>query len=766
MVMLPLKRILRFPDSLLPVVFVFASVVMAQESIDSPTALLEHRKQLDDTVWKLEVKANKYESSLTKFWDDLRTSEDPVEFLKELPFGKLEKPNLKLGRKFPERILEFVHKPETPARRFMKLYEKESLLNRLKVDGFSIDQSEWRHISFNAPDNGRVESVIEFSLHINGPRNTLYRRILTGSLRVLWKDEPEGEGEEEYYYPDEVTFSDLRMLRRSGVLSFKETEWLVSDTRRKPYNKVIVEDIDADGLPDVLFPLENRVYFNQGDFRFNSKPFVSRLTKDRPTVGLISDLDLNGTLEYTTALSNGSLAVYEINPASGLCEKKPKILWKSREAVGIQSISAGDITGDGYPELFLGQYKAPYLNGNVPAPYYDANDGFPSFLLKRNSSGSYTDISKTFTSPHKRNRRVSASAILDLNEDDRMDLLVTSDYAGIDLYFSGENRELIDRSSENLDERRLFGSSLAFGDFNRDGMLDFFATGTSSATPRRLDSLGLGREAFPEMNAFRKTMSHGNRLYHAMGGGLFEQPPFATSLARTGRSSASAAFDFNNDGFPELYVSNGYVSRESARDYGQYFWRHDIYDGVSVKPKVLSSYLSLAGPRVLMSGGKVGWHSFQNNAFFLNVNGTDFLNVAYLLGVSHGGDGRAVVQEDFNGDGLSDILLIVNDAQDAKERVFLYENRHSTAGNWIGVDLKPNRGASAIGAKVRVTAEGFASEGVYVLGQAYSAQGSSRLHFGLGEISSGLRLEVDWPSGQTTILDDPSVNQYHSAPAK
>ncbi len=757
---------------LAPLLVVWA--LPAVDLIDSPSELFEHRKQLNDTVWKREIESRKYESSIVKLWDDLRASDDPVEVFKAFPIGKIEKANLKLGRKFPERILEFAHNPDSPARRFMKLYEKESLINDLKTKGFSIDQSEWRHVYFEKPENESARSIIEFKIHIAGPSNTLYRRVLTGALNVIWKDEPVAEEvgedddkqEKEYYYPEEVTFADLRMYRRSGILAFKEQEWLVSEARRKPFTKVIVEDVDADGLSDVLFPLENRIYFNQGGFRFSSKPFVSRIGKDAPTTGLISDLDLDGKLEYTVALRSGSLVVYEINPSTGLCEKKPKTVWKSKDATSIQTISAGDINGDGYPEIFLGQYRAPYLNGDFPVPYYDARDGSPSFLLQRSSSGSYSDISKRLAAGSKRNRRVSVSSIVDLNDDKRMDLLVTSDFAGIDLYLNEDKANLVDRTSEKLDEPWLFGTSQTFGDFNRDGSFDIFASGANLAAPIRLDAMGLGREEFPEYQEFRSKMSYGNRLYYAAEEGRFEQASAAADVARSGKSAAAASIDFNNDSYPDVYVSNGYISRETANDYSPYFWINDIYDAASVKRKALASYFSLAGPRAFIGTGKMSWSPFQKNALFMNVDGETYLDVAYLLGVSNEGDGRALVSEDFDLDGDVDLLLVSNDAEEGRERVFFYENRHSNPGNWIGIDLRIAKSASFLGAKVRVVAQDFVSESVYVTGQAYFAQTPSRLAFGLGEYSEIQRLEIEWPSGKETLIDNPEINRYHAIAAE
>ena len=52
-------------------------------------------------------------------------------------------------------------------------------------------------------------------------------------------------------------------------------------------------------------------------------------------------------------------------------------------------MTAGDIDNDGDVDLWIGQYKISYVGGQMPTPYFDANDGFPAFLLVNDGSGKF-----------------------------------------------------------------------------------------------------------------------------------------------------------------------------------------------------------------------------------------------------------------------------------------------------------------------------------------------------------------------------------------
>ena len=186
--------------------------------------------------------------------------------------------------------------------------------------------------------------------------------------------------------------------------------------------------------------------------------------------------------------------------------------------------------GDGDLDVWLAQYKPPYVSGQMPTPYYDANDGYPAYLLLNDGAGGFSPATEAAGLAEKRFRRTYASSFVDLDGDDDLDLLVVSDFAGVDLYHNDGSGHFVDANETLRANRHLFGMSAAFGDYDLDGRLDFFVAGMASTTAQRLEALGLGRGDRPEMQEMRMSMAFGNRMFLAEDGG-WREPEFRDEVA-------------------------------------------------------------------------------------------------------------------------------------------------------------------------------------------------------------------------------------------
>src|SRR2546428_10037776 len=119
-------------------------------------------------------------------------------------------------------------------------------------------------------------------------------------------------------------------------------------------------------------------------------------------------------------------------------------------------------------------------------------------------------------------------------------------------------------------------------------------------------------------------MTFGNRLYLAVGprstaspinpSPLFEQTPLSDSIARSGWSWGCSAFDFDNDGFPDVYIANGLESKQSVRDYESEFWLHDIFLDETIDDVAATSYLMGKFSRTRGSGWSYG--GYEKNRLY------------------------------------------------------------------------------------------------------------------------------------------------------
>src|SRR5258708_37227150 len=99
----------------------------------------------------------------------------------------------------------------------------------------------------------------------------------------------------------------------------------------------------------------------------------------------------------------------------------------------------------------------------------------------------------------------------------------------------------------------------------------------SAPAVKRLEKLGLTRHGSDEDRTMRSRMPFGNRLYFSKSDSAFEQTPLIDSIAHSGWSWGCSAADFDNDGFPDVYIANGLESNQSVRDYEAEYWLHDHY---------------------------------------------------------------------------------------------------------------------------------------------------------------------------------------------
>jgi ASPIC and UnbV/FG-GAP-like repeat len=428
-------------------------------------------------------------------------------------------------------------------------------------------------------------------------------------------------------------------------------------------------------------------------------------------------------------------------------------------------LTCGDLDQDGDLDVFLGQYKQPYAGGQMPTPYYDANDGFPAYFLTNDGKGNFTDNTAAVGLDRKRLRRTYSASFVDLNADGHQDLLVVSDFAGLDVYRNDGLGRLIDVTRQWFSESHAFGMGHTLADFNADGKLDLLMIGMSSPTVDRLEHLDLWRPDAPENHSMRSKMNSGNRLYLAQTDGGFKETSLGSPLARSGWAWGSSAFDFDNDGYPDVYMANGMESRQSVRDYEGEFWLHDAYVANSRDNAAADSYFRTKVTRHRSQGGSYG--GYEKNRFFLNQEGNSFIEVAHLMGVALEVDSRNVVSDDVDGDGQVDLLVTSYEPwPETKQTLRVYRNTLNAPGNWIGVRFREEgQGRSPVGVQVTVHYDGRSAVRQIVTGDSHRSQQANTLHFGVGASKGVDQLVARWSDGQTVTLSNPAINRYHSITA-
>jgi hypothetical protein len=400
--------------------------------------------------------------------------------------------------------------------------------------------------------------------------------------------------------------------------------------------------------------------------------------------------------------------------------------------------------------------------------YYDANDGWPSYLLLNDGHGNFTDATEPAGLSPKRWRRTYSAMLADLDNDGHLDLSVVSDFAGLDLYRNDGHGHFTDVTHEWVPEPHGFGMAQALADFNADGRLDLLMIGMPSPTADRLEHLGLRRPYSLEDRLRRPAMSFGNRLLLAQPEGGFQQTKMSDAIARSGWSWGCSAFDLDNDGYTDAYIANGLESKQSVRDYESDFWLHDIFIGDNIDDTTASRYLMEKFSRTRGRGYSYG--GYEKNRLYLNQRGESFVEVGHLAGVALQQDCRDVVADDLDGDGRMDLLVTTFEVwPQVKQTLWAYKNTLPDCGHWIGFRLREQGpGKSPVGVRLTIHYDGRSAVRQIVTGDSHRSQHANTVHFGLGQAQRVESAEIQWSSGVTLNLRDPQIDRYHEvrAPAQ
>ena len=732
--------------------------------------IYERRQEDSEKYWSDEVRAQHYEQTVVKHWDQMLQPEDD----KFAAFAAWPFDSIQLGEAGPPEELEYgiQYRRLEGGGPALTHAEWVDFLGDMQSQGYRIEDVEFhqsRYIPRESQD-GQDKSVFSNLLHVvNEDRSK--RWLLKGDVEMTWSDETDEQGRN---LVASARIVSCNIWEREGEQYFDK---VLAINDLDGLGPVICYDLDGDGLSEILSPTHDIILRNQGDGTLKQEALFAELGEDAPKnveTGLIADMNGDGYPDLLCTAQHPDLAyrhtLYLLEGgAEGVFRSKPTPIHDLGLAISEPcALTAGDIDGDNDLDVWLAQYKVPYIHGQMPSPFYDANDGFPAFLFVNMGNGKFEERTEAAGLGAKRYRRTYSSSFADLDDDNDLDLLVVSDFSGIDIYLNDGAGNFRDATEDLVDQRHNFGMGHTFADFNADGALDFYVTGMGSTTMRRLNDLGLARDDRPEMVEMRTVMGYGNRMYIRGAGNGYAQPEYRDAISRTGWAWGVVALDFDNDADKDIYVVNGHASGKSTKDYCSTYWCHDIYEGNSRPDMALGKFFTETLSSNL--GKTMSWDGYQKNQLLMNRDGKDFLNIAFMMDLAFVEDTRSAVADDIDADGRPDLIMTsINwnyDTPGAPEQKISLRVIHSNfpihGNHWVGVRLRENSGApSPIGAEVVVRAGGKTQKGIIATGDSWRSQNAPACHFGLGKAPAIDYIEIIWPNGHVQRVDAPAVNTYH-----
>src|SRR5438874_270971 len=391
------------------------------------------------------------------------------------------------------------------------------------------------------------------------------------------------------------------------------------------------------------------------------------------------------------------------------------------------SVSVTDFDGDGRPDLY----------------FTNSHFGAPNALYRNKGDGTFEDVAASAGLADLNNpgEGVSMGSVWgDFDNDGREDVLVYR-YGYLALF-----RNLGGGKFEDVTEaaglRRWVNSNGAIWlDYDRDGLLDLYVTAYFRSD---VDLWHLTTTRIMH-NSFEFATNGGkNLLFHNVGNGKFEDVTDKMGVGSTRWSLAAASADFNDDGWPDIYLANDYGPEELyLNDHGRRF--------VLTKAGLESESKSGMSPAL----GDASLSGYEHSRVYFYRGAAGWADVAKTVGVTDDYDGRAVALVDASNRGAVDVV-VANQNQPA----VLYRDYPDSANHWIAFNLVGTRSnRSAIGAEVVLESGELTQRRVVDGGSGFASQNDRRLHFGLGRREWVDRVVIHWPSGTQQVLARPPINQ-------
>jgi tetratricopeptide (TPR) repeat protein/peroxiredoxin len=527
------------------------------------------------------------------------------------------------------------------------------------------------------------------------------------------------------------------------------------------HNGVSVGDIDDDGFDDfyVCQPagLPNRLYRNRGDGTFEDITEVSGVgILENTACALFADFDNRGRQDLIAVRTSGPLLF--VNQGGGKFRQKPDAFRFAQPPQGtFTGAAVADYDRDGWLDIYFCLYL--YYQGTdqykYPSPYYDAENGPPNFMMRNQRDGTFHDVTAE-TGLDKNNTRYSfCCGWNDYNRDGWPDLYVVNDFGRKNLYRNNGDGTFIDVAPQVGVEDVGAGMGVCWFDYDNDGAEDLYVADMWSAAGVRISTQEVFQKNAPEnVRALYRKHAMGNSLFRATSGDPFEDKGESAGVEMGRWAWSSDAWDFDHDGFPDLYVANGMVSGSSRDDLNSFFWRQVVANS-PVEAKSSPDYERgwSALNELIRSDGT--WSGYERNVLYANNRDGTFSDVSGPVGLDFVEDGRSFALADFDHDGRLEVFLKNRNGPQLR----LLQNVMNDLAPAIAFHLRGSRSnRDAIGAAITVETGAGRQTRMLQAGSGFLSQHSKEVFFGLGETKGPVRASVRWPSGLVQELHNLPVD--------
>ena len=512
---------------------------------------------------------------------------------------------------------------------------------------------------------------------------------------------------------------------------------------------VAVGDINNDGLEDIYFTSNqesNILYLNKGDFKFKDITENAKVSDNNGWTTGVTMIDINndGWLDIYVCKS-GSLNSHENRKNKLFINQKNNTFKDEAAKYGIDHYGFStqayffDFDNDQDLDMYLVNHRQDFRNNiNIDPRIQNIKEEYNSDQLFRNDGETFTNITKEAGILNKA-WGLSAS-IGDFNNDNLLDIYVANDFLEPDfLYINQGNGTFKDEALKHFNHISSNSMGSDFADLNNDLKPDLIVLDMMAEDHIR----GKENMATMSISNFHKLVNMGyhhqymsNVLQLNNGNGTFSEIGQLSGIAKTDWSWAPLIADFDNDGFNDLFVTNGIEHDLSNQDF-----RNQMRNNIRNRKKV-----SLEQAINMMPSHKLSNYIFKNN------KDLTFKNTSKKWGLDEKINSNGAVYADLDNDGDLD-LIVNNQAAEAS----IYKNNSNN--NFININLKGNsKNIAGIGASITVFSQGLQQKKQHFVSRGFQSSVSNKIHFGLGSNTKVDSVIIDWKNGKQQNIVDVKIN--------
>ncbi|MEI6582526.1 MAG: VCBS repeat-containing protein [Chitinophagia bacterium] len=521
---------------------------------------------------------------------------------------------------------------------------------------------------------------------------------------------------------------------------------------------VAIGDLNNDGLPDLVLTanqLSCKVYFNSGGLRFREATKESGfVSKHRWHTGVtLADVNSDGWLDIY--LCNAGMLPGDDRSNELFINQKNGTFLEQAHQYGLDDKGAStqatffDYDHDGDLDCFvLNNSPKSVDNFGYKSDARFVRDAIHGDRLYQNQLGKFVDVSEAAGIYGSEIAFGLGVTVGDVNNDGWEDLYVANDFFEHDyLYINQQNGRFKEVADEAIGHMSNGAMGTDMADVNNDGYLDMFTAEMLPENDYRLKTT-IRFDGYDVQHARNRLRLHhqftANTLQINNQDGTFSELAQLSGMDATGWSWGTLCFDFNNDGWKDVFVCNGIRRDLTDQDFLAYF---NSEENLSRVRQGGYDFLDLLN--------KMPAVPIQNFAFLNNGDGL-FSDQSTRLGITQKSFSSGAAYADLDGDG--DLDLVINNVNGP---VFVYQNktREQKKGHYVTIRLRGDSiNPFGVGARVIL----FQGTQKQLLEQVPARGFQSCVHtdllFGFSSNQPVDSIWVTWPGGKAERLIKPHID--------